>query len=377
MDPFTLAVCENPDDDTPRLVYADWLDEHDDPDRAAFIRLQCELATLADDSPRRREVAYLARQLEDRHAADWAPPDGQVLEYRFARGFVEMVGLTAESLEHERTAVLFGLNPIRRLWVTGMDGDVHALRRCVPRTNSITALDLTGNDLTADSLRDLAGFAHLYEVRELELLFNRLGDEAAAVLCGEAFFQRMQLIRCGANPMTDAGRQRLRDHFGDRVTFAAERDPGRRYAITDEDFSAGTGQDYTQLLLLAGREALRLAVFDCAGNLLGTKQRVLRRVQEGTYHDQRERRRRSADRWFREHQGRLAPVRVRRFRFAENVGIYDFPNGWTSVFDTPDSSEIDTGRRWLRRWLAQGQFAFRFGVGSDWWLDRTGVVTDT
>ena len=45
---FLRAVCENPADDTPRLVFADWLDEHgdrpDDPARAEFIRVQGELA---------------------------------------------------------------------------------------------------------------------------------------------------------------------------------------------------------------------------------------------------------------------------------------------------------------------------------------------
>jgi uncharacterized protein (TIGR02996 family) len=49
------AVCEFPDDDTPRLVLADWLDEHDEHERAEFIRLQCELArtpTQEADYPR-------------------------------------------------------------------------------------------------------------------------------------------------------------------------------------------------------------------------------------------------------------------------------------------------------------------------------------
>ena len=35
-------VLDNPDDDDPRLVYADWLDEQGDP-RGEFIRVQCEL----------------------------------------------------------------------------------------------------------------------------------------------------------------------------------------------------------------------------------------------------------------------------------------------------------------------------------------------
>jgi uncharacterized protein (TIGR02996 family) len=37
------AVAANPDDDTVRLAYADWLDEHDEHDRAEFIRVQYEL----------------------------------------------------------------------------------------------------------------------------------------------------------------------------------------------------------------------------------------------------------------------------------------------------------------------------------------------
>lgn len=40
------AIIANPDDDTPRLIFADWLEEHDDLARAEFIRVQCELAAL-------------------------------------------------------------------------------------------------------------------------------------------------------------------------------------------------------------------------------------------------------------------------------------------------------------------------------------------
>jgi uncharacterized protein (TIGR02996 family) len=42
-DAFIAAICENPDDDTPRLVFADWLDERDRPEQAAFIRAQIDL----------------------------------------------------------------------------------------------------------------------------------------------------------------------------------------------------------------------------------------------------------------------------------------------------------------------------------------------
>jgi uncharacterized protein (TIGR02996 family) len=43
------AVLEKPWDDAPRLVYADWLDDHDQSDWAEFIRIQCELAAWASN----------------------------------------------------------------------------------------------------------------------------------------------------------------------------------------------------------------------------------------------------------------------------------------------------------------------------------------
>ncbi len=43
-DAFLDAIVDNPDDDTPRLVYADWLQEHGQENYAQFIRLQCAAA---------------------------------------------------------------------------------------------------------------------------------------------------------------------------------------------------------------------------------------------------------------------------------------------------------------------------------------------
>jgi uncharacterized protein (TIGR02996 family) len=48
-DPFLRAVIADPDDDLPRLIAADWLDEHGQPERAEFIRAQVELAKLEPD----------------------------------------------------------------------------------------------------------------------------------------------------------------------------------------------------------------------------------------------------------------------------------------------------------------------------------------
>ena len=39
------------EDDVRRLVFADWLDENGEPDRADFIRAQIQMASTAEDDP--------------------------------------------------------------------------------------------------------------------------------------------------------------------------------------------------------------------------------------------------------------------------------------------------------------------------------------
>jgi uncharacterized protein (TIGR02996 family) len=43
---FLAAICAQPDEDMPRLAFADWLDEHGEHDRAEFVRVQVALAAL-------------------------------------------------------------------------------------------------------------------------------------------------------------------------------------------------------------------------------------------------------------------------------------------------------------------------------------------
>lgn len=48
---FIRAIVDNPGGDTPRLVYADWLDDHDDP-RGQYLRAEHEWAATHDPSER-------------------------------------------------------------------------------------------------------------------------------------------------------------------------------------------------------------------------------------------------------------------------------------------------------------------------------------
>jgi uncharacterized protein (TIGR02996 family) len=81
---FLRAIIESPDDDTPRLIYADWLEEHDQPERAEFIRVQCELAKLPDESPRRQGLQAVERKLLGVHREDWVQHLGVAMTWEDA-----------------------------------------------------------------------------------------------------------------------------------------------------------------------------------------------------------------------------------------------------------------------------------------------------
>jgi uncharacterized protein (TIGR02996 family) len=154
------AIREYPDDDTPRLVYADWLDEHGDADRAEFIRTQCALSRLSHEDDRRTDLEVRELRLLAGHAAEWAAPrpvfpkllpdDGQEEEKAywsvFRRGFLEGVALDELSPEHmapggdiER---LFAAHPIRELRLRSFQpGSLLALAKR-PELGRVESLEL-------------------------------------------------------------------------------------------------------------------------------------------------------------------------------------------------------------------------------------------
>jgi uncharacterized protein (TIGR02996 family) len=112
------AVRAAPDDDLPRLVYADWLDERGEHERAEFIRIQIALAGGRVDDADAARLEARERALLIRNARRWA--GGGTVRAEFRRGFVEAVALTppwAESF-----AVMAARHPIRELTLAGPVG---------------------------------------------------------------------------------------------------------------------------------------------------------------------------------------------------------------------------------------------------------------
>jgi uncharacterized protein (TIGR02996 family) len=69
-DAFVRHIRETPDDDGLRLIYADWLEERNDP-RAAFLRVEAELAALPKDDERRTALQARLREMAPTIDPDW------------------------------------------------------------------------------------------------------------------------------------------------------------------------------------------------------------------------------------------------------------------------------------------------------------------
>jgi uncharacterized protein (TIGR02996 family) len=106
------AIVAHADEDTPRLAYADWLDENGDPDRAAFIRVQCRLAEMSPAEPDWVDLTERQLELEARlksRLSDLQPPEPEQFyfgydyvsahEEPFRRGFPHFIDCQVDSEE--------------------------------------------------------------------------------------------------------------------------------------------------------------------------------------------------------------------------------------------------------------------------------------
>src|SRR5262249_35511291 len=159
---------------TVRLVYADWLDEHEQADRAEFIRTQIALARIDEVDPRIGELRRRERELLEAHREEWERPlrklwvRGDIL---FHRGFADHIGM--ESADFLKNAEqLFALAPITSVSLHDLRGEYLGDLAQSPYLTSLTALDLSGNCIGEAGARALAGSPHLANIRALDLSGN-------------------------------------------------------------------------------------------------------------------------------------------------------------------------------------------------------------
>jgi uncharacterized protein (TIGR02996 family) len=173
---FLRDVCEHPDDDTPRLVYADWLEDHGQAGRAEFIRVECELERTEEYGPRWRQLSARQLALIRAHKKEWVKPfQGWTHSVHFRRGFVESVLMNLPRFR-SRAAELFRLAPVREVNFTRLStgegrvppADMEALA-AVPELRRARSLGFARQFLGDAALQAFLNAADLRNVERLSL----------------------------------------------------------------------------------------------------------------------------------------------------------------------------------------------------------------
>ena len=239
------AIIANPDEDTPRLVFADWLQENGQPERAEFIRVQIEVTRLPDrerQTPHYRALLIRFRELIAAHRDGWVKPLGlPPTRATLRRGFVEEIQLNSDELLKIGGAALcrevlssvevypppddaedyhedpLGDLVLRRLASWPGRGRLRVLRaeRFVltpgaveafvnsPPAAGLRALDIAACQFPPKVIRTLAVSANLTELTELRLGYRELAADDVLALARAPHLKKLNTVILHVNGEND------------------------------------------------------------------------------------------------------------------------------------------------------------------------------
>lgn len=200
------AVLDDPDDDNPRLAYADWCGrqaEEPTQARAEFIRTQIKIARTDREILNRGgayELQSRARELQDDYGDVWAAPLASVVEfYAFQRGFIGLVGMSARNfLAH--AAQVFAAAPIQHLDLSGVR-EVNEQLFTSPYLSKLRSLAMDRCGLYNIHLQMLAASPQAAPLRWLSVAENNLGMEGAEALAASAHLKALKYAEFAGNPV--------------------------------------------------------------------------------------------------------------------------------------------------------------------------------
>jgi uncharacterized protein (TIGR02996 family) len=200
---FLDRVCADPDDDGPRLILADWLDEHGDP-RGEFIRVQLALARLPADDPHREALVEREAALLARFHVPWTEGfKGLAAGPEFRRGFVETINIDGRTFLR-RADELFRMAPIRHVRLLDVGSTFERLIQS-PQLARLTALTVYAQHMDDRLTRLLAESPYLEGLRSLNIGRNRVGDRGVERLAWSPRFRQLVDLNLSDNAIGDGG----------------------------------------------------------------------------------------------------------------------------------------------------------------------------
>lgn len=230
------AVLAAPDDDAPRLAYADAIADRD-PARAEFIRAQCALAALAfpfgaagyelrrralqrfpssrpsgapmmgEESPE-QTLSVLCRDIR----GDWVPEIIRrvAVGCAFRRGFVHGIILDAAAFANHAAEILSAA-PVQHAALLSGPHQLDAIRAALdaPEVARLRSLSLRGGNGSDAAAALIADAPHLSDMRYLDLSENRLTAAGIAALGRSPHLGALASLRLRSNLLRAAGTEAL------------------------------------------------------------------------------------------------------------------------------------------------------------------------
>lgn len=179
---FLRAICKHPDDDTPRLVFADWLTEHDDP-LGEFIRVQVELEPIRYriDNPRALELHQREAELLRAHRDTWLGKAKKIgdnwPEYgpQFRRGLPNHANLSLDTFRKHGKALFSACPTLREVSVFGIATRGAELAAC-PHLAKLATLEIADWP-TKEDAKALAASPHIKKVPHFKIWLGGESDD--------------------------------------------------------------------------------------------------------------------------------------------------------------------------------------------------------
>jgi uncharacterized protein (TIGR02996 family) len=214
-DALLSAIEATPLDDAPRLILADWLDEHGEPERAEFIRLQVAQRREFDENGRTVRLEELFVQARALFYQPWAEPVrivfGRPIAF-YSRGFPKGPGyeiISAEQLVTHLPAVASWIGPDSPIRVKAAPGELKELA-AIPQLGCFRTLEICTSwrdepTIGDTDVADLLSSPYLVSLRSLTVRSHALTDAAAEAIRNAASLRSLESLNLAGNQLGRAG----------------------------------------------------------------------------------------------------------------------------------------------------------------------------
>jgi len=215
------AVFDEPDDNTVRLVYADWLEENEHAEQAEFVRVSIAYSRsemFSDENIRLwHEIQPVWERFRERYPEIFHPL-AFLTPLDFRRGFVDVLTASVD-LWKVHSQSWWPTLPVRR--AEFRLGEVNIADFCgLSALAYLDELILSGLDRSGAIVSRLGSCRHLRKLRILDLSNFEMTYDAVDALTKVGAFDSLQEVRVpiGTRPNRENGRL-FRRAFGDLCQF--------------------------------------------------------------------------------------------------------------------------------------------------------------